>query len=194
MLQKTVFDSRWLSALLRKCSVWFFSINDWEVRGGIPASVTKCVIVAAPHTRALDLPYALMLAYLFRLRIYWIGKQELFTPLFKKILLWLGGIPIDRSVVSDKTTFYGNILKTSSLRLHLVIAPAGARKNLPVREWSTGFYYIALYAEVPIVLAYLDYAKRCAGMGEVFFPTGNYEEDMKYLEVFYAPYLPKKES
>jgi 1-acyl-sn-glycerol-3-phosphate acyltransferase len=194
MLEKTMFDSLWLSAILRKCSLWFFRFNEWEVRGQIPKSVTKCVIVAAPHTTALDLPYMLMLAYIFRLRVFWIGKQELFFFPFKKIMLWLGGIPIDRTTRSDKTVFYGTILNTATEKLHLVIAPAGTRKNLHVQEWSTGFYYIALHAKVPIVLAYLDYKNRCAGIGEIFLPTGNYNADMMHLEKFYAPYLPKKDS
>lgn len=192
MLQKTVFDSWWISAILRRCSIWFFSINDWEVKGKVPSTITKCVIVAAPHTRALDLPYMLMLAYMFRLRVFWIGKQELFFFPFKKILLYLGGIPIERGIKSEKTTFFGNLLKDSPERLHLVIAPAGTRKNLHIKEWSTGFYYIALHAHVPIILAYLDYKNRCAGIGEIFFPTGNYEKDMVHLEAFYAPYLPKE--
>ncbi|HIU55152.1 MAG TPA: acyltransferase, partial [Candidatus Gallibacteroides avistercoris] len=48
-----------------------------------------------------------------------------------------------------------------------------------------GFYYIALKAEVPIVLAYLDYGKKEIGLTRIFYPTGNEEADLKEIKAFY---------
>jgi hypothetical protein len=53
------------------------------------------------------------------------------------------------------------------------------------RQWKTGFYYVALTASVPIVLAYLDYEKKEAGIGKVIYPSGDIAADMKDIMLFY---------
>jgi len=53
-------------------------------------------------------------------------------------------------------------------------------------SWKTGFYHIAMGANVPIVLGYLDYRRKVGGIGPVVHPTGNMEADMKIIQDFYA--------
>jgi len=48
-----------------------------------------------------------------------------------------------------------------------------------------GFYHIAVHANVPILMAYIDYKKKVAGVSEPFYPTGDVEKDMKVFEDFY---------
>jgi 1-acyl-sn-glycerol-3-phosphate acyltransferase len=69
------------------------------------------------------------------------------------------------------------------------VPPEGTRSN--TRYWKTGFYYIALGAQVPIVLAYMDYKKKISGLGPVFQPTGNIDADMLAIKTFYAPFHGK---
>jgi 1-acyl-sn-glycerol-3-phosphate acyltransferase len=192
MLQKTIFDSGWINNLLRKFSLFFFRVNDWEILGAVPRSVQKCVIVAAPHTTWLDLPYSLMLASCLKMKIYWMGKEELFAKPFGGIMRWLGGISIKRNERSRKTDFYASVLRESSRPLHLVIAPAGTRKNMPAREWKRGYYDISVKAGVPIVLGYINYKERIAGIGKIFIPTGNYDDDIKFIEDFYRGHIPSR--
>ena len=52
-------------------------------------------------------------------------------------------------------------------------------------RWKTGFYRVAEGANVPIILGYLDYAKKHAGLGPVIIPSGNYEEDLEKIMDFY---------
>jgi 1-acyl-sn-glycerol-3-phosphate acyltransferase len=73
--------------------------------------------------------------------------------------------------------------------LQLVIPPEGTRSK--TRYWKTGFYHIALGAGVPIVMAYMDYTDRRAGLGPVFQPTGDIERDMDTIKAFYAPFRGK---
>ena len=47
-------------------------------------------------------------------------------------------------------------------------------------------YQIALAAKVPIVLGYLDYARKRGGLGPELIPTGNIREDMDEVRAFYA--------
>ncbi len=66
--------------------------------------------------------------------------------------------------------------------LILMGAPEGTRS--PNGKWKTGFYYTALKAQVPIVVAYVDSRKKELGLGMVIQPT-DYETDMKTICDFY---------
>jgi 1-acyl-sn-glycerol-3-phosphate acyltransferase len=66
----------------------------------------------------------------------------------------------------------------------MVVAPEGTRKK--VAYWKSGFYHIARGADVPIVLAFLDYLRKAGGIGPTFKPTGNIETDMEYIRAFYT--------
>ena len=68
-------------------------------------------------------------------------------------------------------------------RFVLTFPPEGTRKL--VQKWKTGFYYVALKAEVPIVFASLDYKKKKVIVGPSFMPTGNFEEDMDIVREHY---------
>ena len=69
----------------------------------------------------------------------------------------VGGIPVDRS---RKTSLVDQMVKhfNECKKFHLAITPEGTRKANP--NWKKGFYYIALKAQIPIVLIGIDYSKR----------------------------------
>ena len=71
----------------------------------------------------------------------------------------------------------------------LAIAPEGTRKK--VTEWKTGFYYMALKANVPIVPVAFDYGRKEVVYNEPFYPTGNIEADIKFLESYYKGVIGK---
>ena len=77
--------------------------------------------------------------------------------------------------------------------LILAITPEGTRKRNP--NWKTGFYRIAIAANVPVSLAYIDFGKKELSMGKMFYPTGNMEEDIKKVKEYYKDkkgYHPEK--
>lgn len=191
MFQKTIFRSKWIATILQKIATHFFRTKKWKLVELFPSSVTKAVIVAAPHTTGFDLLYSILLGGYFKLPLYFIGKKELFIWPFKTTLAWLGVIPIDRGSSTGKTKFYGDLLRKSDTSMFLVIAPAGTRKNKPVEEWNRGYYYIALYAEVPLIFGFIDYNNKSAGTSFPFNPTGDYEKDMEVIKKFYSHLLPK---
>jgi len=73
--------------------------------------------------------------------------------------------------------------------LQLIVPPEGTRSK--TRYWKTGFYYIAQTAQVPIVMAYMDYATKRSGLGPLFQPTGDIAADMAAIKAFYAPFKGK---
>jgi 1-acyl-sn-glycerol-3-phosphate acyltransferase len=97
---------------------------------------------------------------------------------------WLGGIPVNRETSNNLVAASAAAIVAADGPLQLVVPPEGTRGK--TRHWKTGFYYIALTAQVPIVLAYMDYERKVSGLGPVFQPTGDVEADMAVIKRFYA--------
>ena len=188
-MHRTIFDTPVVNTLLRAFSVTFLKLTGWTVEGSLPPGAEKSVLIAAPHTSNWDLPYTLMGAYCLRLTPYWMGKAQIFRPPFRGLMMWLGGIPVDRSKSNNLVAASVETIKTATGPLQLIVPPEGTRSK--TRYWKTGFYHIAIGAQVPIVLGYMDYQRKVFGLGPIFVPTGNVEADMAAIQAFYAPFKGK---
>ena len=131
----------------------------------------------------------LMVAFILRLNVYWMGKSSIFSPPFGAIMKWLGGIPVNREQSTSMVATSAAALTSATGAMQLVVPPEGTRSK--TRYWRTGFYYIALGAGVPIVMAYMDYEKKLTGLGPTLYPSGDLEADMKIIKAFYAPFKGK---
>ncbi|WP_350296563.1 lysophospholipid acyltransferase family protein [Limnohabitans sp. Rim8] len=188
-MHRTLFDTPLVNTVLRAASVGFLKLTGWKLEGALPPGLEKCVVIAAPHTSNWDLPYLLMVAFGLNLKAYWMGKQSIFMPPFGPIMRWLGGIAVNREQASNMVDSCALALVQAEGAVHLVIPPEGTRSK--TRYWKTGFYYIALKAQVPIVLGYMDYSRKVSGLGPLFYPTGDIEKDMLTIKAFYAPFKGK---
>jgi 1-acyl-sn-glycerol-3-phosphate acyltransferase len=188
-MHRTIFDTPVVNTVLRFLSISFLKLTGWKVTGQLPPGCEKSVFIAAPHTSNWDLPYTLMVAFSLRLNIYWMGKEQLFKPPFRGVMMWLGGIPVDREKSSNLVAASADAIRAADGPLQLVVPPEGTRSK--TRYWKTGFYYIAVSAQVPIVMAYMDYANKAGGLGPVFLPTGDIDADMTAIKAFYAPFKGK---
>lgn len=161
----------------------FFWLIGWKTAGTVPP-MDKYVAIVAPHTSVYDAVYGLMAKYIFGIKFSFLGKQEAFRFPMGILLKAFGGIPVDRSISHNLVQEVVNMFNT---RTHFVLAlsPEGTRQR--VDKWRTGFYYIALQAKVPIVLCYLNYETKTAGLGPVFYPTGDIEADIEEIKKFYRP-------
>lgn len=184
-MHRTLFDTPVVNTLLRAFSVHFLRLTGWQVQGALPPEATKSVLIAAPHTSNWDLPYTLMIAFALRLNVYWMGKASLFRWPFGPVMRWLGGIAVDRSRSNNLVAASAAALVGADGAAQLVVPPEGTRGK--TQQWKTGFYYIALEARVPIVLAFVDYERKIGGLGPLFTPTGDVERDMAQIKLFYAP-------
>jgi 1-acyl-sn-glycerol-3-phosphate acyltransferase len=182
-MPRTIFETPVVNTLLRAASATFLRLNGWQVEGTLPAQARKAVLIAAPHTSNWDLPYTLMVAFCLRLNIRWMGKASLFRGPLGPVMRWLGGIAINRERSSNAVAACAAALQQATNPLQLVVPPEGTRGR--TRHWKTGFYFIALQAQVPIVLAYMDYQRKVSGLGPVFTPTGDVERDMEEIKRFY---------
>ena len=188
-MHHTIFDTPIIKTLLRYFSLAFLKISGWKIEGHLPSGSNKSVLIAAPHTSNWDLPYTLMVAFSLKLNIYWMGKEQIFKPPFYGLMRWLGGIPVRRETSNNLVAASIAAIRAATGPLQLIVPPEGTRSN--TRYWKTGFYYIALGAQVPIVLAYMDYRKKISGLGPVFRPTGDIDADMLAIKAFYAAFTGK---
>ena len=102
---------------------------------------------------------------------------------------WLGGISVDRAKSNNLVAASAEAIKQAQGALQLIVPPEGTRSK--TRYWKTGFYHIAVAAQVPIVMAYMDYERKISGLGPMFVPTGDLEADMLRIKAFYAPFKGK---
>jgi 1-acyl-sn-glycerol-3-phosphate acyltransferase len=178
----TIFDTPVLSTLLRLWAKTHLKLFGWRREGTLP-DIPKYVVIAAPHTTNWELPTAIMAAFAFRIKIYWMGKDNLFRFPFGGLFRWLGGIPVNRR---ESTGLVARTVETfnENDELVIVMAPEGTRSK--TGNWRTGFYHMARGAGVPIVLAFLDYRRKVVGIGPVVNPTGDIDADMREMRRFYA--------
>lgn len=186
---RTIFDTPVVNTILRALSIVILKLSGWKATGALPADLKKAVFIAAPHTSNWDLPFTLFVAFALRLKIYWMGKEEIFKPPFRGVMMWLGGIPVQRVAATNMVTASANAL-TSADELILVVAPEGTRSK--ALYWKTGFYYIAQTAQVPIVMAFLDYERKVGGVGPTLYPSGDIEKDMAVIKDFYKDIRGKR--
>jgi 1-acyl-sn-glycerol-3-phosphate acyltransferase len=188
-VKRTVFTTPIVNSVLRLFSVVVMKMLGWKVDGVLPPNGSKSVLIAAPHTSNWDFPYTLMTAFVLGLNIRWMGKSSLFTFPFGSTMRWLGGISVDRSQSTNLVANAAQSLRDSADPMQLVVPPEGTRSK--ARYWKTGFYYIAVTAGVPIVMAYMDYPRKRAGLGPVLMPTGDIDQDMIIIKAFYAQHQGK---
>ncbi|MBI1288043.1 MAG: acyltransferase [Flavobacteriales bacterium] len=167
---------------------FWYRIGGWKVVSPLPKDLKKAVIAAAPHTSNEDFPVGIGAWYSEHRDASFIAKKELFDGPMGFMFRATGGIPIDRAKSKNMVEQAADFFRERD-ELILVIAPEGTRAWKP--RWKTGFYYIAKTAGVPIILAYMDFAKKEVGMGELFWPTDDEKADFKYIEDFYAKVTAK---
>ncbi len=155
-------------------------LAGWRIEGEIPTE-RKFVVVAAPHTSNWDFPHMIAYSFATDQHISVLIKASFFVGPLGSLFRAFGGIPVDRTVVGG---LVGSVAREFKERdeLLLVIAPEGTRAR--GEYWKSGFYHVALEADVPIVLSYLDYGNKVVGYGPLFRPGGDGDEEL--LVSFYA--------
>ncbi len=181
-MRTTVFSTPVLTPLLRLLAILLLKLSGWKAVGR-PLENARFVMIGAPHTSNWDFVLMLLVALKLRLKLHWMGKDTLFPAPVGWLMKWLGGIPVDRSrhhnLVDHTVAQY-----RENPELIVLVPPEGTRSR--VKEWKTGFYHIAVNAEVPVLMGYIDAAKKEAGLADFFHPTGNLEVDMPVIRAFYA--------
>jgi len=166
----------------QKIARWvMFNWWGWKIEGTLP-DLPKYIIAVAPHTSWKDFPLAILLRAALGLKASYIGKESLFKGPFGWLFRLTGGYPVDRSKRSNFVDAVVDMIHSRDTCI-IGLAPEGTRKR--VSQFRTGFYYMALGAQVPIVLARLDAEHRTIGLSAPFYPTGNLELDMEQMVQYF---------
>ncbi len=168
-------------------SSWLMKAAGWRTVGAIP-NIPQAVVLAIPHTSNVDGVYAIPSLFSLDLNISIMGKHTLFkVPVLAQLLKWMGIIPINREVKGS--VLQASIDKFKSGQpLFLGLAPEGTRNY--TENWKTGFYYLAVGANVPILPVALDYNTKEVRFLELVHPTGNIEEDLPKIYAQYGGVMP----
>ncbi|RYF67372.1 MAG: glycerol acyltransferase [Cytophagaceae bacterium] len=167
-----------LSTLTR----WLFKLWGWRVVGPIP-TVPKAIWVVAPHTTNWDFLLGLGIRPTIHIWIQYLAKSSLFNWYSGWLFRALGGKPVYRDKSHNLVDATADVFNQND-RLHICIAPEGTRSN--VDKLKTGFYYIALKANVPLILVGFDWPRKLILLSEPLYVTDNYETDMLPLYKFFS--------
>lgn len=162
----------------------YYRLIGWKTVLTVP-DYDKSVICAAPHTSNWDLFIGKLFYWAIGRKTYFMMKKEWFFfpvgPIFKA----LGGIPVNRNKKTSLVDQMAEVFAERS-KFNLAITPEGTRKANP--NWKKGFYYIALKAQVPIVLIGIDYGTKTIKAGKVVFPSGDIDKDMREIKLYFKDF------
>ena len=139
-------------------------------------------MIVAPHTSGWDFLIGVAARGILRLDIKFLAKKELFKFPLGSYFIWMGGYPVDRSKSTSLVDFVAEAFNKNDKFL-LALTPEGTRALVP--KLKTGFYYMALKANVPIVMVGFDYGRKEVNLQPPLYPTGSIEEDLEIMLTYF---------
>lgn len=151
----------------------------WTIRfDGLPG--LQGVIVVYPHTSNVDFLVGILAKWAFGFQANFWGKDTLFRiPLFGAWMRWLGGVPVNRSApggLVEQAAQHLRDCRSQGRYAWLVVAPEGTRRL--TEGWRSGFYRVAVRADVPVGVAAIDYGRREIRLEQFLRLSGQAEDDM----------------
>ncbi|MDR2906845.1 MAG: 1-acyl-sn-glycerol-3-phosphate acyltransferase [Bacteroidales bacterium] len=162
-------------------------ICGWSVVG-IKPEENKFVCIVAPHTSFWDFVWGWLSYRCIGIPSNFLIKKEFFTFPIKRLLLGLGGVPVNRQQARNMVQYCVNLFNTKD-RLALTITPEGTRKY--TTKWKKGFYHIARQANVPLYIGFIDYQKKQTGLLTKFEITGDFDADFSHIQDLLRGYVAK---
>lgn len=166
-------------------NLWYawYKLMGWTAEYSEPDAKSYVVIVW-PHTSNLDFLIGFIFSRAYPMPFpHFLAKESVFRGVLGKLGRAVGGIPVRRSERTNLVEQVTEAFKQNE-RLVLAITPEGTRSK--THYWKSGFYYMAQAANVPIVMATIDYGKKMIRYGSWFMPSGDIEADMEIIRRFYA--------
>ncbi len=178
---------------------WFFrllfKLFGWKVDPNLPEGARNSVMLAAPHTSNWDFPFTMAAFDILNVAVRYTIKKEFNFFIIGSILNSMGAIWVDRSPKKEgekrrsMVEVMTELFQDRKEPLVILVTPEGSRSKRI--HWKTGFYHVAMNANVPIALGYVDFKNKIAGVGKVIHPSGDMEKDMREIMEFYNSKTPK---
>lgn len=159
----------------------------WKVEVNQPQP-PKCIICVAPHTSNWD--FFIGKAYytaLGKTSNFLMKKEWFFWPL-GILLRKMGGIAVERSKHTSLTDQLAEKARQTQ-HFSLAVTPEGTRSI--AKQWKRGFYFIALKANLPILLYAIDFPSKRIICTKTIIPSGNVDSDMRIIMDYYRNFQGK---
>lgn len=140
-------------------------------------------MIAAPHTSNWDFILTMAMLWATDMKPVWLGKKEMFAGPTGRLFRRMGGLPVDRENPVGLVDAMVD-LATSGAHVAILIPPEGTRSKKTY--WKSGFRRIALGADVPVALSFLDKPTRTGGFGPTLRMTDDVVADMDQIRAFYV--------
>ncbi len=170
------------------CNWLLFKRMGWKAEDTEPHP-DKYIICLAPHTSNWDFLIGQLYNRAKGMKSNFLMKKEWFVWPLGPIFRHMGGIPVERKKHTSMTDAMAETARQTE-HFRLCITPEGTRK--PVEDWKKGFYFIALKAELPILLYGLDYERKLIRCTKTIIPSGDLEHDMREIKLYFKDYKGKK--
>ena len=169
------------------CRTILFDCMGWKAEVDQPIP-DKCILCVAPHTSNWDFFIGKVYYTALGRTSNFLMKKEWFFwplgPLFRR----MGGIPVERSRHTSMTDQLAQRAMESA-RFSLAVTPEGTRSRNA--EWKRGFYYIALKAQLPILLYGLDFGTKTIVCKRTLVPSGDVDADMRVIADYFSHFKGK---
>lgn len=142
----------------------------------------KFIICLAPHTSNTDFLIGQLYMRAEGMDINFLMKKEWFFWPLGTVFRKIGGIPVWRSRHKRMTDILADTANRQDV-FRLCITPEGTRALNS--EWKKGFYYIALKAQMPILLYGLDYRRKLIQCTMSIEPSGDIDADMGKIKNYF---------
>mgnify|MGYP001243310809 CR=1 FL=1 len=158
--------------LLKRIALICLRILGWDIDQTFP-EVKKSIIIFAPHTSYFDGLFGKLYLINAGVKHVFLSKKEFFRFPYNFFFNAYGSIPVYKDIA-----FIDKVVKMfdSNDKLHIILSPEG--QLAPTSRWKKGFYYMAVKANVPIIVGFIDYEKRRVGFKQVIWNVGTCEETM----------------
>lgn len=157
----------------------------WRMHyAGLPGS--HGLIIVYPHTSNWDVLIGLLGKWTIAEPVHWLAKEKLFRGLpgllLGPVLRRLGAEPVERGISTGAIHRLAQRINSRAW-YWLALAPEGTRSYRP--DWRSGFYHVALEAQVPLLVVGLDYASKTIRADRVLHLSGDKEKDRAMLIALY---------
>jgi 1-acyl-sn-glycerol-3-phosphate acyltransferase len=140
------------------------------------------IVVVYPHTSNWDFPIGLLAKWAIDVKFRWLAKDSLFRGPMGALMRYWGGVAIDRSSPQGAIRRLAQTMHAADW-FWLAITPEGTRSYRPY--WKSGFYRIALTADMPVLLVSLDYGRKVIDVTHTLTMTGDETADMAAIAQVY---------
>lgn len=167
---------QWLSKMILR--IWGF-----KVTGNHPRQVPKKIYLVVPHTSNMDFPLGMLVKTSMKIENNFLAKHTLFRWPIKWFVEKLGFLPVDRTKQNGLINQLVEVFNNNS-KVAIGMAPEGTRSK--VNKLRSGFYHIALQANVPLILVTFDWGNKVVHFSDPYYVSDDKEKDMAFIENYFS--------